>query len=157
MLHTLLGEEGWRRGMALYVERHDGEAATCDDFVDAMEAASGIDLGQFRRWYSTAGTPELEIEEHHDAEAARYTLTVRQAGAGHAGAASDQAPLHVPLRMGLLDGNGAPAVARAGLAGARRRGGGARCSTSPNGNSASCSSACRGVRWRPCCAASRRR
>ena len=107
MLHTLLGEEGWRRGMALYVERHDGTAATCDDFLDAMETASGVDLGRFRRWYSTAGTPELDVEEHHDAAAARYTLNVRQRLPDTPGQ-RDKAPLHVPLRMGLLDADGAP-------------------------------------------------
>ena len=105
MLHTLLGEEGWRRGMALYVERHDGTAATCDDFVDAMEASSGIDLARFRRWYSTAGTPVLEAEGHHDAGRARYTLTVRQHVPDTPGQ-TDKAPLHVPLRMGLIDPDG---------------------------------------------------
>ena len=59
MMHTLLGPEGFRRGMDLYIERHDGSAATTDDFVSAMQDGGGIDLGQFRRWYSQAGTPVL--------------------------------------------------------------------------------------------------
>ena len=57
MMHALLGKDGFRKGMDLYFERHDGAAVTCDDFVAAMEDASGIDLGQFRRWYSQSGTP----------------------------------------------------------------------------------------------------
>ena len=106
MLHTLLGEAGWRAGMALYVERHDGKAATCEDFVAAMETASGVDLRQFRRWYSTAGTPVLDVEEHHDPDAARYTLTVRQSVPDAPGQ-SDKDPLHLPLRLGLLAPDGA--------------------------------------------------
>jgi len=107
MLYTLLGDAGWQAGMALYVERHDGEAATCDDFVDAMETASGADLARFRRWYSTAGTPVLSVSGTHDAGTARYTLTVRQRVPDTPGQA-DKAPLHLPLRMGLLDPDGAP-------------------------------------------------
>src|SRR5690606_17159588 len=66
MIHTLLGREGFRRGMDLYFERHDGQAVTCDDFVQAMEDATGVDLGQFRLWYSQAGTPELSVEGKFD-------------------------------------------------------------------------------------------
>ena len=105
MLHTLLGEDGWRAGMARYVERHDGTAATCEDFVAAMEEASGVDLERFRRWYSTAGTPVLDVDEHHDPDAARYTLTVRQSVPDTPGQ-SDKAPLHVPFRVALLDPDG---------------------------------------------------
>src|SRR5699024_4628843 len=57
MLHSLLGEEGFQQGMRLYIERHDGQAATCDDFVAAMAEANAADLEQFRRWYGQAGTP----------------------------------------------------------------------------------------------------
>ena len=107
MLHTLLGEDGWRAGMARYVERHDGTAATCEDFVAAMEDASGVDLERFRRWYATAGTPVLDIDEHHDPDAARYTLTVRQSVPDTPGQ-SDEGPLHVPFRVALLDPDGQP-------------------------------------------------
>ena len=68
MIHTLLGPEAFRRGSDLYFERHDGQAVTCEDFVRAMEDASGIDLTQFRRWYSQAGTPELAVTSAYDAE-----------------------------------------------------------------------------------------
>ena len=61
MQQTLLGRERFRRGMDLYFERHDGQAVTCDDFVHAMQDASGVDLGQFRSWYSRSGTPSLVV------------------------------------------------------------------------------------------------
>src|SRR5260221_13007920 len=62
MQHTLLGEEKFQAGMRLYFERHDGQAVTCDDFVQAMQDASGIDLYQFRRWDDIAGTPVLDVQ-----------------------------------------------------------------------------------------------
>ena len=67
MLHTLLGAETFRKGSDLYFERHDGQAVTCDDFIAAMETVSGMDLTQFKRWYSQAGTPELEVTDSYDA------------------------------------------------------------------------------------------
>ncbi|WP_028108445.1 aminopeptidase N [Ferrimonas futtsuensis] len=105
MMHTLLGEQGFQKGMALYVERHDGQAVTCDDFVQAMEEASGVDLTLFRRWYSQSGTPVLTVEEEFDAEAAQYKLHLRQ----HTPATADQAqkqPLHLPVRLELLSTSG---------------------------------------------------
>ena len=78
MLHTLLGEADFQAGMRLYVARHDGQAVTCDDFVTAMEDASGRDLCQFRRWYSQSGTPRLTVRDHYDAEHQRYRLMVSQ-------------------------------------------------------------------------------
>ncbi|MFZ9947883.1 MAG: DUF3458 domain-containing protein, partial [Vulcanococcus sp.] len=85
VLHTLLGEETFMRGMALYVSRHDGTAATCQDFVQAMEDAAKtagalprFDFQQFRRWYSQAGTPQLQIERHWDGDAGTLQLTIRQ-------------------------------------------------------------------------------
>ena len=63
MIHTLLGAEGFRKGSDLYFERHDGQAVTCDDFVNAMEAANAVDLTQFRRWYAQAGTPVLTVQQ----------------------------------------------------------------------------------------------
>ncbi|MCC7412302.1 MAG: aminopeptidase N [Gammaproteobacteria bacterium] len=104
MMHTLLGAEGFRRGMDLYFERHDGQAVTCDDFAQAMQDASGVDLTQFRRWYDQAGTPVLEVEDRYDAAAARYTLTVRQISASGEPA---PAPLHVPIAVGLVGADGA--------------------------------------------------
>ena len=102
MIHTLLGEAHFRKGMDLYFERHDGQAVTCEDFVSAMEDASGHDLKQFRNWYSQAGTPTLEIESTYDANAAEYHLTVRQMTKTH----PQNLPFHVPLAIGLLDKRG---------------------------------------------------
>ncbi|MDA6078081.1 M1 family aminopeptidase [Edwardsiella anguillarum] len=78
MMHTLLGEEKFQAGMRLYFTRHDGSAATCDDFVQAMEDASGIDLTLFRRWYSQSGTPLLTVRDEYDAERRQYRLYVTQ-------------------------------------------------------------------------------
>jgi aminopeptidase N len=107
MMHTLLGPEGFRKGMDLYFHRHDGQAVTCDDFVAAMSDANGRDLTQFKRWYSQAGTPVVRVEEAFDAEAAEYYLSVRQ----HTPATQDQQhkqPLVIPLRMGLIGRDGQP-------------------------------------------------
>ncbi len=65
MLHTILGSEGFLRGMDLYVQRHDGCAVTCEDFVAAMADANGADLDQFMLWYTQAGTPTLRIMDHY--------------------------------------------------------------------------------------------
>ncbi len=105
MLHTLLGAGGFRNGMDLFFERYDGTAATVEDFVRAMEDASGRDLGQFRRWYEQAGTPRLEVDGRFDPEAGSYTLTVRQSCPPTPGQ-PEKAPLHIPLVMGLLDRDG---------------------------------------------------
>ena len=67
MLHTLIGEERFRKGMDLYFERHDGEAATVEQFVECFAEVSGRDLTQFMRWYSQAGTPEVIATGHYDA------------------------------------------------------------------------------------------
>ncbi|MAT93182.1 MAG: aminopeptidase N [Halioglobus sp.] len=101
MIHTLLGPEAFRRGSDLYFSRHDGQAVTCEDFVRAMEEASGEDLGQFRRWYSQAGTPRLLVSDSYDEDARRYTLQVRQECPPTPGQA-DKQPLVIPLAMGLL-------------------------------------------------------
>ena len=105
MLHTLIGEDAFQRGMRLYFERHDGQAVTCEDFVAAMEAASGRDLGQFRRWYSQAGTPRLAVDGAYDAGARSYTLSVTQSTPPTPGQ-SEKKPLHIPLAMALLDEDG---------------------------------------------------
>ena len=72
MLHTLLGPDAFYAGTKLYFERFDGQAVTCDDFVDSLAEASGRDLEQFRRWYEQPGTPEVAFEEHYDAAEQRY-------------------------------------------------------------------------------------
>jgi aminopeptidase N len=101
MIHTLLGAEAFRKGSDLYFARHDGQAVTCEDFVRAMEDASGVDLGQFRNWYSQAGTPLLRVRDDYDADSKRYTLQVEQSCPGTPGQ-PDKAPMVIPLAMGLL-------------------------------------------------------
>ncbi len=101
MIHTLLGPENFRRGSDLYFDRHDGQAVTCEDFVRAMEDASGADLSQFRRWYSQAGTPALQVRDEYDAANERYTLHVSQSCPATPGQPS-KAPFVIPLAMGLL-------------------------------------------------------
>ncbi|MEO9494977.1 MAG: aminopeptidase N [Vibrio splendidus] len=105
MIHTLLGEEGFQKGMKLYFERHDGTAATCEDFVAAMEDASGVDLSQFRLWYRQSGTPTLSVESHYDAEKKEYTLTTRQVTAPTHEQTEKQA-LHIPLDIELYTASG---------------------------------------------------
>ena len=105
MIHKLLGREGFRRGMDLYFERHDGQAVTCDDFLKAMEDANGIDLRQFRLWYSQAGTPELQVSDCYNPVTRTYTLSVRQSCPPTPGQPHKQA-FHIPLAMGLLDADG---------------------------------------------------
>ena len=105
MMHTLLGRDGFRKGMDLYFERHDGQAVTCEDFVKAMEDANGADLAQFRRWYSQAGTPTVTVDGRYDAAARTYDLTVTQETPPTPGQ-PDKQPLHIPLALGLLDDGG---------------------------------------------------
>ena len=78
MFHTVLGPEKFRAGTDLYFERHDGEAATCDDFVKALEDGSGVDLSAFKIWYSQAGTPKVHARLEHDVAAKRATLHLEQ-------------------------------------------------------------------------------
>ena len=106
MMHTLLGKAAFRRGMDLYFARHDNQAVTIDDFVQAMQDASGIDLGRFRLWYHQAGTPEVSVTDSYDASARRYTLTVAQRTPPTPGQ-PDKQPVVIPLAMGLLGGDGA--------------------------------------------------
>ncbi|QUJ68833.1 aminopeptidase N [Photobacterium sp. GJ3] len=105
MMHTLLGEAGFQAGMKLYFERHDGTAATCDDFVQAMEDASGVDLTQFRLWYSQSGTPVVNVTTAYDADEQRYHVTVKQHTAPTAGQ-KDKQPLHIPFDIELYDSKG---------------------------------------------------
>ena len=105
MIHTLVGAEGFRKGSDLYFERHDGQAVTCDDFVNAMEAANGIDLTQFRRWYAQAGTPVLTVQEAYDPAAQTLTLTIHQHCPPTPGQAVKE-PLHIPVTVGLINPDG---------------------------------------------------
>ena len=104
MVHTLLGEASFRKGSDLYFERHDGEAATVENFVAAMESASGRDLSAFSRWYAQAGTPVVTVEREYEAEAKRYTLTFRQSTPPTPGQQS-KAPLVIPIAAGLVGGD----------------------------------------------------
>jgi len=102
MLHTILGEDKFQAGMKLYVARHDGQAVTCDDFVQAMQDASGIDLTLFRRWYAQSGTPILTVTDEFDASTCTYRLHVKQ----HTPVTADQkekSALHIPLSIALYD------------------------------------------------------
>ena len=103
MMHTLLGEEKFQQGMALYFDRHDGQAVTCDDFVAAMSDASGIDLTQFKRWYSQAGTPKLNVEQAHDEQNQTFTLSIEQFAPDNQ---PNNALLHIPFAIELLDSEG---------------------------------------------------
>ncbi|MGY0787747.1 aminopeptidase N [Azospirillum argentinense] len=106
MYHTLLGPRGFRKGMDLYFQRHDGQAVTCDDFAAAMSDATGVDLTQFKRWYRQAGTPELDVSGAYDEAAKTYRLTVRQTVPPTPGQPVKE-PMHIPLVMGLLGPDGA--------------------------------------------------
>ena len=105
MIHTLLGAERFRLGMDLYFQRFDGQAVTTDDFVQAMQDASGVDLSQFRRWYDQAGTPVLEVTGEYSATDRRYTLMVKQSCSPTPGQ-SEKQPLHIPLALGLIGADG---------------------------------------------------
>jgi aminopeptidase N len=105
MLKALVGEEGYRKATDLYFARHDGEAATVEDWVRCFEDSSGRDLTQFRRWYAEAGTPVVEAEGHYDAEADTYTLELRQTVPPTPGQ-PEKSPLHIPVRIGLVGGGG---------------------------------------------------
>ena len=105
MVRTLLGSEGFRKGSDLYFERHDGQAVTCDDFIKAMEDANGVDLSQFKRWYSQAGTPRLAVSESWDAAARTYSLTFRQS-CPETPDKVEKKPFVIPVELGLLDAQG---------------------------------------------------
>jgi aminopeptidase N len=105
MYHSLLGEDGFQKGMKLYFERHDGEAVTCDDFLAAMADANDVNLEKFGKWYGQSGTPELTVRGRHDSSARTFTLSLSQ----HTPATPDQSEkqaLVIPVAVGLLDQEG---------------------------------------------------
>jgi aminopeptidase N len=109
MMQTLVGREGFARGITLYFERHDGQAVTCDDFAQAIaDANPNSDLSkrlpQFKRWYAQAGTPRLTARGRYDAPSRTYTLGLEQSAAASAGAAKE--PFVIPLAIGLLARDG---------------------------------------------------
>jgi aminopeptidase N len=107
MMHTLLGTENFRKGIDLYFKRHDGQAVTCDDFVSAMASASGVDLDQFKLWYSQSGTPELHVEEEWDENSKKYTLTISQSCPSTPSQKEEsKKAFHIPVSVGLLDSKG---------------------------------------------------
>ena len=101
MYQTLLGREGFRKGMDLYFKRHDGQAVTCDDFLAAMADANHRDLTQFKNWYSQAGTPRVKVEGQYDAAKKQYHLTLSQSCAPSPGQ-PEKKPFHIPLKMRLI-------------------------------------------------------
>jgi aminopeptidase N len=107
MYQTLLGQDGFRKGMDLYFARHDGQAVSCDDFRSAMADANARDLSQFERWYSQAGTPVVRVQSDYDALKKTYTLRVQQSCPATPGQ-SEKLPFHIPLDIALIDAQGKP-------------------------------------------------
>ena len=113
MMRTILGAETFRAGSDLYFERHDGEAATCEDFVKALEDASGVDLSQFRLWYSQAGTPQVDARLEHDAGGAtRDAAPRRSAIARHAGPAGQGSRCRSRCKTALIGADSGAEIAR---------------------------------------------
>ena len=110
MMHTILGAEKFRAGTDLYFERHDGQAVTCEDFVKAMEDASGVDLSGFRLWYEQAGTPKVTARLDHDADAKTATLHLAQSVPPTPGQDSKR-PMPIPLRTALVGANSGAEIA----------------------------------------------
>jgi aminopeptidase N len=102
MMEVLLGRDGFRAGMDLYFERHDGQAVTCEDFIRAMEDATGKDLAQFRLWYSQAGTPRLDVQLAYDAPTKTAHLHFKQTLPDTPGQ-HNKNPMHIPVRVRFFD------------------------------------------------------
>src|SRR6202007_3427277 len=105
MLSVLLGREGFRRGMDLYFERHDGHAATVEDFIACFADANGADLSQFMRWYAQAGTPELAVTGTFDQKGKTFPLDVAQTVPPTPGQPVKE-PVTIPLALGLVGPDG---------------------------------------------------
>lgn len=105
MMRTLVGEAGFRRGMDVYFERHDGQAVTIEDFVAAIEAGSGVDLSAFRIWYAQAGTPRVQVRDQWDAATGTYQLRLSQQLAPTRGQ-PDKQPAPIPLSVALFNRDG---------------------------------------------------
>lgn len=105
MMHTLLGPRKFRAATDLYFDRFDGQAVTCDDFVQCMQDASGIDLTQFKLWYSQAGTPDITAKTNYNATTHEFKLTLAQIVPDTA-RQTDKKPMHIPIRMALFTPNG---------------------------------------------------
>ena len=105
MIATILGRDGFRKGMDLYFDRHDGDAATIEDFIACFEVATGEDLSHLALWYGQAGTPTLTVTEDYDAATARLTVGFKQT-LQQGTAATGTAPVHIPIRFGLVGSNG---------------------------------------------------
>jgi len=107
MLATMLGEAGFRKGMDLYFERHDGQAATIEDFIAAFADANQVNLDQFIHWYLQAGTPQVTVSDSYDAASQTYRLTLEQKTDPTPGQPEKQAML-IPVKFGLIGPNGSP-------------------------------------------------
>lgn len=105
MIHSILGADNFRKGSDLYFARHDGQAVTTDDFLAAMQDASGIDLSIFRRWYQQAGTPQVEVTDAYDAATQTYHLTLTQT-CPPTPECAEKKPFHIPVALGLLGSDG---------------------------------------------------
>jgi aminopeptidase N len=110
MMHTLLGDEGFKAGIKLYFDRHDGQAVTCDDFVLAMQDANDYDLTQFALWYSQAGTPEVTVSSSYDEPSRTLTLTLRQETKPTA-SQNEKSPLVLPIKYDCIAADGTSFVA----------------------------------------------
>ena len=115
MIRTLVGVAGFRKGTDLYFSRHDGQAVTTDDFVKAMEDANQIDLTQFKRWYSQAGTPCIQVQQEYDTDKKRLLLTLSQSTPPTPGQ-EEKKPFQIPLAIGLLNRQGQPMTCSLGNA-----------------------------------------
>lgn len=111
LYHTLLGKEGFRKGMDLYFKRHDGQAVTCDDFRNAMADANGKDFSQFERWYDQAGTPLVSVETSYDQDQQTFELTISQTESKK-GLVEHWKPWHIPIVVGLINSQGQDMLCR---------------------------------------------
>lgn len=108
MYHTLLGEEGFQKGMKLYFERHDGQAVSCNDFRKAMADANDIQLDQFEHWYSQNGTPQVHVQETYDAVNEKHAITLTQKPPENFIEKSSWQAMHMPVKLSLYQNDGSP-------------------------------------------------